>query len=154
MFWLVSVHLSVHTRGVVPRPGPFRGGTPARSNQGGTLCWGTPPRVPPMDLAGGTWWGYPTLGTPQSDLATGYPTLGYPPIGPGWGVPWWGYPTLGITPIGPGGGYPDGRGYPTLGAHLLVGPGLGGYPTSVVLDTPRSVCLLRSRRRTFSFLKV
>ena len=79
-------------------------------------CKGTPP---PSDLAGGvpqlgvphlryphqTWWGgYPTLGTPQSDLAD--------------------------------------RG--------------GGYPTSYritdgVLDTPRSVCLLRSRRRTFFF---
>ena len=50
-----------------------------------------------------------------------------PPIGPGWGVP---------PPIRPGqGGTPTG----------------GGYPTSVVLDTPRSVCLLRSRRRTFLF---
>ena len=36
------------------------------------------------------------------------------------------------------------------------GPMGGGYPTSYritdgVLDTPRSVCLLRSRRRTFLF---
>ena len=38
----------------------------------------------------------------------------------------------------------------------LGGTPMGGYPTSYritdgVLDTPRSVCLLRSRRRTFLF---
>ena len=51
-------------------------------------------------------------------------------------------------------------GYPTLGTPPLDlargNPGGGGYSTSYritdgVLDTSRSVCLLRSRRRTFLF---
>ena len=74
------------------------------------------------------------------------------------GQTWWGG---GGTPMGSTprwtwtGGYPNG-GYPTLGTPHQTWPvgrvpwwGGGGYPTSVVLDTPRSVCLLRLRRRTF-----
>ena len=71
--------------------------------------------------------------------ARGYSCQGYPtsgtPIRPGWGVPLQEYPTSG-TPLsdlarGEGGTLP------------------GGTPlrqTDGVLDTPRSVCLLRSRR--------
>ena len=67
----------------------------------------------------------------------GYPTSGTPPVAPGWGVPRWGVPEV---------GYPAHRTWPG-----------GGYPTSYritdgVLDTPRSVCLLRSRRKTFLFV--
>ena len=131
LFWLVSVHLSVHTWG----------GTLARSRQG----WGTP---------ASSSLGYPTI-------RPGWvPHLGYPlSIGPGQGVPHLRYPTSDLAR-----GYPDGgthlrslppsdlaEGYPTLGTPLPLMGG-GGYPTSVVLDTPRSVCLLRSRRRTFLFL--
>ena len=95
MFWLVSVHLSVHTRGGVTRPG-LGGGYPSRVQLGGTRLGGTQPQVPPFQ----TWLG----GTP--------PWLHPLPIGPSWG-------------------------------YLIV-----------VLDTPRSVCLLRSRRRTFLYLYI
>ena len=121
---------------------------PVRPGQGGTLMGGTPPRVtpphqtwpggypnwrvphlmyPPSDLAGGTpMWGYPTLVKPPPpplDLARGTPMGGTPP---------WVSPQSDLA----GGGYPDGG---------------GENPTSVVLDTPRSVCLLRSRR-TFLYI--
>ena len=147
MFWHVSVHPSV-----CPHLG--RGGTPAKSRQGGTparssrgwgggvryptsgtpigpgqgglpLPGGTPPWVPLSDLAGG----YPTSGTPPSDLAGGTPPQ-VPPIRPGWGYPCQAAPHLR---------------YPPLDLARWV-PTLGG-----VLDTPRSVCLLRSCRRTFLF---
>ena len=71
---------------------------------------------------------------------------------------------------GPGGGYlsqVQAGGFPTSstphrtwpgGGGTHIRPGWGGYPNKgggvphrVVLDTPRSVCLLRSRRRTFLF---
>ena len=85
--------------------------------------------------------------------------LGYPPpIRPGWG----GYPPLGPPPpsdlargtppwVRPSSGLA--RGYPTSGTlpPPPVEPGWGGIPPWVVLDAPRSVCLLRSRRRTFLF---
>ena len=83
---------------------------------------------------------------PQPGPGRGYPSQvkagGTPPasqqggtlVG---GVPQWG--TLG-TPSQVSGGYPNGGG--------------GLYPTSLVLDTPRSVCLLRSRRRTFLFYEI
>ena len=64
--------------------------------------------------------GTPPRVPPPSDLAGGYPDGGVPDLG---------YPPVGPVP----GGYPDG----------------GGVPQRVVLDTPRSVCPLRSRRRTF-----
>ena len=57
-------------------------------------------------------------------------------IRPGWGVPLRGGTPPQVPPIGPGQGYPC----------------WGGTPPRVadgVLDTPQSVCLLRSRRRTF-----
>ena len=126
----------------VPQPGeaqvpPVRpgGGTPARGYTtsgiphqnwpGGNPCWGYPSwgHGTPSDLAGG---GVPLLGStpprvpPQSDLARGTPTSGTPPIRPGWGVPLLGVPHL---------GYP--------------------LPPDGVLDMLRSVCLLRSSRRTF-----
>ena len=119
--------------------GYLRWGTPARyptfNPPGQTWPGGTPPRVPPQsDLAGGVpWWrrvwqGYPRWGTPvrvppRPGLMAGYLR---------WGTPHRGTPHLaGVPP------------------HLdLAG---AGVPHRVVLNTPRSVCLLRSRRRTFLF---
>ena len=109
------------------------GGTSARSSWG-VPCWGgTPPRVPPSDLA--RW--YPAGGTPPwvppSDLVGGTPM----------GVPQQGNTPPQVPPMGQPGG-----------THWGVPPSdlAGGIPPRVtdgVLDTPRSVCLLRSRRRTF-----
>ena len=108
------------------------GGTPGRSRWGGVPlpggvppAGGTPPQIPPSQ----TWPGVPLPG-------------GTPPqVTPHW--TW-----LGVTPC---------PGYPTSGTPPPIGPGRGkgGTPPQVidgVLDTPRSVCLLRSRRRTFLFL--
>ena len=142
------------------------GGTPARSSQGVPhlgyppvrpgLGGGTPPWVPPsrtwpggypcqkgtpLSIPHWTWWGgtpagrgVPHLGNPPSYLAGGYPCQeGVPPVKPGQGYPCW----KGVSPIRPGlGGTPAGGGYPP-------------QVTDGVLDTPRSVCLLRSHRRTF-----
>ena len=106
--------------------------------------------------------GYP------SQVQLGVPHLRYPPVRPGQEVPLLGVPHLGY-PIRIGWGYPCwGKGYPYWGVPHLAGgyPTLGpphqtwlggGTPpwvTDGVLDTPRSVCLLRSRRRTFLFLFV
>ena len=156
MFWHVSVHPTVcpHLGGV---PDQVQEGVPQPGPSGGYLCrgyphlgyppcqtWlgGTPPQVP---LVGPGQWG----GTPVGR----YPTLGtLPPC-----QTWPGVPVLGGTHLR----YPPSdlaRGYPTSGTPPpLVRPGWGGgvpllgwYPTSGgVLDTPWSVCLLRSRRRTF-----
>ena len=138
------------------------------------LPGGTPTRVPPSDLARGV----PHLGYSPSDLtrggtpcqgvphlrsphqtwprgappAGGYPTSGTPCQTWLGGTSCRGYPTSG-TPIRPGQGVPPAGGYPTSGTPP-VRPGGGGTPlrqTDGVLDTPRSVCLLRSRRRTFLF---
>ena len=79
--------------------------------------------------------GYPLLarGTP--------PQVTPPPIRPGAGLPHLGYPP---SDLGLGGTPPW--------VPPPVGPGRGGgTPPRVVLDTPRSVCLLRSHRRTFLF---
>ena len=71
----------------------------------------------------------------------GVPHLGYPPIRPGReGVPWQG-DTSPRVPAHPPPIRPGRRG-------IQMGGG-GSTPPRVVLDTPRSVCLLRSRRRTF-----
>ena len=70
-------------------------------------------------------------GYPSQIQLGGYPTLGIPPVSPGWGVPHLGYPLI----------RPGQEGTP-MG---------GGIPPWLVLDMPRSVCLLRSRRRTFLF---
>ena len=99
-----------------------RGDTPARSSQRGREEGSSPHVLPWLDL-------------PE------VPHLGYPPC-----RTWPGrYPTLATPHPQPGpGGYP---GYPGQGV-----PPAGGYPpppfreTDGVLDTPRSVCLLRSRR--------
>ena len=138
MFWHASVHPSICLST------PRRGGTPARSRQGGTPPWvppphqtwwgggiltgGTPPWVPPVRPGrGGTLMGgYPTLGTPLSDLAGGYPTLGTPC------QTWPGVPHLRYPPSDLVGGYPNG------GPHLRYPPArpgwgvprwVGGYPT-------------------------
>ena len=125
MFSHVSVHPSIH-HSVCPQ-----GGYPSQVQAGGT-----PAR------------GVPHLRYPSSDLAGGYPTSGTSPIISGWGDP-----TLG-TPSDLAGGTPQGD--PTLGNSLPpIRPGRGGGTpprvTDGVLDTPRSVCLLRSSRRTFLF---
>ena len=184
---------------------PHLGGTPARSRQGGypdrgypdqrvpylaypplgpgqgvPPAGGTPPWVPPLDLAGG----YPTSGTPcwtwlGGCLLLGVPHLGYPlrldlarGVPPARGVPYLTYTpppsdlARGLTPsqgvlhlrpqvppphIGPGLGGTPNRRYPTSGTPPWTWPGGRGNPPRVVLDTPRSVCLLRSSRRTFLF---
>ena len=156
----MSVHPSIHQSvcphlGGIPWPGPARG-YPSQVQLGGTPCWGvrgyplpggTPPWVPPIRPG----WGYPVGGYPNR----GYPTSGTPhQTWPG-GVPQWGYPDRGSPPQVPpsdlAGGTP-----PWVPPHQTW---LGGYPdggkgnppwiTDGVLDMPRSVCLLRSRRRTF-----
>ena len=132
----------------------------------GRLCFDTCP----SDMARGVplLGGYPTSGTPSLtwlgvSLPGGTPPWVPPPIRPGWGVtpagevplPG-GYPTLG-TPIRPGWGIPARRvphlRYPPPPLDLARGVHLpGGTPPQVidgVLHTPQSVCLLRSRRRTF-----
>ena len=158
--------------------GTLTGGTPPQVPPPWTSLGGTPPRVPPSDLAGGypDRGGTPPQVPPSdlarghqpwippSDLAGGSPMGGTPPwvpsIRPGQGgtltggtpsrVPphhWtWlggtltgGVPHLGYPPVGPGQGVPQ-QGVPQWG---------GGTPSRVVLDTARSACLLRSRRRTF-----
>ena len=110
-------------------------------------------------------WGGPHLGYPPSDLAGGTPARGYLPQVPScqtWlgvplpGVPHLGYPSPsdlgggGVPPVRPGQG-----GNPPWVPPCQTWP--GGYPcrgstppqvTDAVLDTPRSVCLLHSRRRT------
>ena len=126
--------------GSTPARSRWGGGTPARSSSGTSPIrpgWGVP------------CWGVPCLGYPLSDLAGGYPTLGTPPppVRPGWGVPHLGY----HHETWPG-GYPT-SGTPTHQTWL----GGGVTPLRVtdgVLDALRSVCLLRSRRRTFLFQNI
>ena len=124
----LSIHPSIclSTPGGVPWPGPGGGVTPARSS------WGD------LDRGWVPQWGVPHFGYPSpSDLAGGYP------IRPGWG-----------------GRYPDWRvlhfrNSPAPCRTWLRGGGsstlTGGTPPGVVLDSPQSVCLLRSRGRTFLF---
>ena len=92
---------------------------------------------------------------PCPDRGVGYPSQvqmgGVPWPGQDGGYPrWWYHPRQGWGTPQPG---QDGGGYPRWGYPL---PGM--YPLRYrtadgVLDTPRSVCLLRSRRRTFLFSK-
>ena len=103
-------------------------GTPARSS-----LVGTPPQVPLSDLAGGyPWWGVPHLGYPYWTWPVGYPSRGYPCTLAR------GYPNSGTPPSDLAGGW----GVPLLG-------GTSPQVIDWVLDTPRSVYLLRSRRGTF-----
>ena len=124
---IVSLCLSVHTCGGgwgVPQPGPGGGrGVPHLGYPPSNLAQGS-------TLMGG---GYHTSGTPHQTWPLGYPTSGTPPVRPGGGVP------------------QQGKGYPTSGTPLPIRPGQGGLSHRVVLDTPRSVCLLRSRKRTFLY---
>ena len=100
--------------------------------------------------------GYPQQGwgiPPARSDGRGVPKVGYPsrdgvpPARSNVGYPWWGTPSRDGYPSqmeGTQGGVPPGRdGVP---------PRQGYHPyrtTDGVLDTPRSVCLLRSRRRSF-----
>ena len=133
MFWHVTC-LSIH-HSVCPQGGGG-GSTRGRSSRGGVHQPGP-----------GGWGG----GVPCQGGGVTLPRV--PPIRPDWGVP----------PLDLAGGYPAG-GYPTLATPHQIWP--GGYPigyppsdlargvpeiTDEVLDTPRSVCLLRLRRRTFLF---
>ena len=111
---------------------------PCAAGEGGVHLPGGFPTsgIPPSDLAGGVpRWQDPTLGTPPSDLARGVDR----------GIPQ-------VPPVRPGWGYPDG-GYPSGTPHQTWPGGTptmeGRTPPRVVLHTPQSVCLLRSRRRTF-----
>ena len=125
----ISQNAMGQTLGGGTLPGPAGGGGyPARS------CWGYP--------AGGTLPGGGTLqGVPYWGGGTllGGTLLGVVPC---WGLPWSGTP-----PPQPG---QDGGGVPCPGGG---GPCPGGYPgrsrtTEGVLNAWRTVCLLRSRRRT------
>ena len=160
-------------------PSDLAGGTPARgyptSGTSPCLTWlvGYPTSGTPIRPG----WGYPTLGSPP----VGGGEVGYPPVRPGWKVPLLGYPPCwrwgsGVPPVRPGWGVPHlgypsvgsgwGRGYPCQGegTSALGVPHLGYPPSQTwpgdtpawggtpwVLDTPRSVCLLRSLRRTFLY---
>ena len=176
MFWHVSVHPSIclSTSGGVPLPGPAKGWR-SPSQRGGT-----PPWVPPVGPGRGYPEGGTPPWAPPLNLARGYPDrMGctppqVPPCQTWWGVPWWGVPHLGYLPLDLAGGTLMGQGVPHLryppvrpGRGTLMGgippwvppvrPGQGGTPDGegtpprVVLDIPRLVCLLRSRRRTFLF---
>ena len=126
MFLHASVCLST-PRGWVPWPGPGRG-VPQPGPAGGY----------PSQVQGYPDGGYPTSGTPRQTWLGGTPPH-VPPCQTWLGVPWWGVPHLGYPPVRPGWGVPW-RGV--------------GVPHRVVLDTPRSVCLLRLRRRTFLFFDI
>ena len=137
MFWHVSVCLS--TPGGVPETGPGGRGTSARSTQGG----GTQAQVPPVRPGQGVpQWGYTTLGTPIRPGQGG--TLNrVPPSELAWGYPDGGYPTSGSPPcrtwLGEGVTL-TGEGVP----HLV-------QDNTWSTDTPLSVWLLLSRRRTFLY---
>ena len=113
---------------------------PCQTWLGVTPAGGTSPWVPHVRHG---------QGVPQQ----GVPHLGHPPIRPGWGVPQQGGTSPWVPPCQTWpGGTPVGGTPPRV---PLLRPGQGGYPNGegvphrVVLDTPRLVCLLRSRRRTF-----
>ena len=143
------------------------GGTPCLR---GTPPWhpgilGTSSGIPRQTLVGG-WYPLPGDAPPwvhPLDLDGRYPCWGVPP-------PWlpphqtwpgdtlWGVSHLRYPPLDLGEGVPPTRGVPHLGYPLppsdLAGgtlPGVGTPPQVIdgVLDIPRSVCLLCSRRRTF-----
>ena len=117
------------------------GGVPwsGSASQGGVPCQGVPHLgyPPHQTCPGGTpcWGGCtpPWVPPSRSDLARGYPTSGTPPVRSGRGGPpqqtWLGRR---VPPCREGGGIPL-------------------RETNGVLDTPRSVCLLRLRWRTFLF---
>ena len=166
MFWHVSGRPSIHPSIRLSTPGGggypsqvqvggylarFRqGGYPARSRQGVPHVRHPPPwtwlegyltgypmgvpnvRYPLWNLAGGYPMGYPTSGTPCQTWPGGYPM----------GVPHLRYPLSDLAGVR----------VPNQGGGTWLGGGV--YPlrlTDVVFDTPQSVCLLRSRRRTFLF---
>ena len=116
------------------------------------LPGGTPPWVPPVrpDLLGGT-----PPQVPPSDLARGYPCQGEVPL-PG-GTPAEGYippPWVPLSDLARGVPhlmYPPCQTWPG-GVHLLGWGSTQPRLTDGVLDMPRSVCLLCSRRRTFLFI--
>ena len=145
------------------------GGTPARSNRECTLAssnggyprWGTPSRdgVPPARFDRGvTQGGVPTQqgwGTPWPGLMEREYTRWHTPSQQGWCTPQpglMGVPKVGTSPpsmdeVHP---QPDLMGGTQGGDGVPSSRGTPQYRTiDGVLDTPRSVCLLLSRRRTF-----
>ena len=127
------------------RPGGGGRGYPGRSSQGGTpvrSSGANPGTIWPGEDGGTPAGGYP--GTPGQVRMGGTPAggyLGYPLTRSGQGVPWLG--TLGTTLVRSGWG------------ETPAGVGVTSQDRTAdgVLDTPRSICLLRSRRRTFLFRK-
>ena len=133
-------------------------GTP-RSGWGVPQPGGHPPRVPPCQVRMGGGCiparGAPTWGTPLPGQDGGVPQpggthLGYPLPGQDRGVPQPGSTHPGYPPPG----QDEGRGYPSQGRRP---PGVFPPPRNStahgLLDKRRSVCLLRSRRKTVLFLR-
>ena len=124
MFSHVSVHPSFCPQGVYPT---WPGGRVPWPGPGGGISQPGPPRGVPPARGGGTlpgWGGTPPQVPPHQTWSVGTLTRGVP--------------CLRYPPSDLAGGYPC----------------QGGTPPRVtdgVLDTPRSVCLLHSRRRTFLF---
>ena len=85
-------------------------------------------------------------GTVPARSGWGVPEVEYPPVRSGWGYPRWGTPRWdGVPPAR------SGQGYPRWGIPCRDGvtSPLRYRTADGVLDTPRSVCLLSSRRRNF-----
>ena len=107
------------------------------------------PRVPHQ-----TWPGVPQLGDTSPRVAPSQTWLGGTPTGGGGGGLYLTSGTLPPSWTWPGGGgwgvyHTSGNPPPPRLGRTWPGGGGGGTLPWVVLDTPRSVCLLRSRRRTF-----
>ena len=147
VFTCVCPSICLSTPGGVPWPGPGGGGGGILAKSRWERCptSGTPPVGPGQGVPNR---GYPTMATPirpgRGGTLTGVPHLGYPHQNWPGDTPPQVHPLLDLA-----GGYP---------LSDLAGGTLTGYPISYritdgVLDTPRSVCLLRSRRRTFLLKK-
>ena len=147
---LTRVCLSVQRGGGVAQPGPDRrvpqpgtdGGTLARSRwgQGGTPVrsgWGVPQPGPDGGTLARSGQGVPKVGYPPSQVRMEVPEVGYPPPG---------QVRRGSTQ----GGVPPSR-YGVPSGRDGVHPPPQYRTADGILDTPRSVCLLRPRRRTFLY---
>ena len=124
---IVSLCLSVHTcggGGGVTLARSIRGG--GGTSAGGAPAWGTPAREVPAQ--GTPWPGQDTGGYPSQ----GAPTRGTPP----------GQVRMGVPQLG---GHPS---------RVPPPPPPRDRTAHGVLDTPRSVCLLRSRRRTCYLIEI
>ena len=125
----------------VSTPSPHQPTPPPRSRPGwerGTPRYLPPAKVPTPLSRPGQGRGYPKVSTPPPPSRPGqdggYPKVSTPPSRPGWGR---GYPKVPT---------PHQVTYPPPPAKVPTPRDRTAY---VVLDTLRSVCLLRLRRRTF-----